>query len=66
MLHIVAGLVVVGVQAVAGNGLRYHALLGQGVIVGARKEFLFWMRIGDQMGAMGCQRRAQVGALPIP
>src|SRR5581483_10665753 len=53
VVKVVTGLVIVGMQAEAGDGLRDHTLLGQRVIVGPAEEMLLGMRIAHQLGAMG-------------
>src|SRR4029077_4027210 len=60
---IVAGAVIVGMEAEAGDGLGDHALFGQSVIIRTLEELLLWMRISHQLGAMLRQFRAQVTAL---
>src|SRR5437868_9074441 len=64
MRNIVAGTVIVRVQAKAGDGLRDHAFERESVVIGAGEEVLFWMRICDQPGAMRGEFRAEIRALP--
>ena len=59
----VGGLVVVGVQAEAGDGVGDDALLGEGVVVGALEEFLVGVGIVDEAGAVFGEFGAEVGAV---
>jgi hypothetical protein len=61
--ELVAGLVVVLVEAVAGDGLGDDALLGECVVVGATEELLGGMGIGDEVRAVFCELGAEVGAV---
>ncbi len=59
----VAGLVVVLVHAVAGDGVGDDALQGEGVVVGALEEELFGMGIVDEVGSVAGELGAEVGAV---
>ncbi len=59
----VAGLMVVGMQPKAGNGLGNDSPPGKAVVVRTLKKFLRRVRIGDQAGAMAHKLRAQVAPL---
>ena len=59
MRQVVGRLVVLRMQAKAGNRLRHHAFLGQHDIVGALEEVFCRMRIAYQPCAMLRQRRAR-------
>src|SRR5436305_468033 len=61
--NVVAGLMIVSVEAKTRYRMSDNALLSKSVIVRALKEVLFWMWIGHQLGAMFCQLRAQVTAI---
>ncbi len=58
----VAGLVVVLVQAEAGDGVGDDTLVRERVVIGSLKEVLRRVRVVDQMGAMFGEFRAEVGA----
>src|SRR5665213_2733184 len=59
----VTRLVVILVQAKAGDGLGDDALLCEGVVVGAAKEMLSLVRVVDQVSAVLCQLGTKVGAV---
>src|ERR1017187_2877604 len=56
-------LVVVLVQAVAGDGLGDDSLAGEGEVVGALEEVLGGVRVGDEAGTVAGEFRAEVGAI---
>jgi len=60
---LVARLVIVLVQAVAGDGLSDDSLLSQCVVVGTAEEVLFGMRVVDQVGTVFRQFGAKVRAV---
>src|SRR6478672_884772 len=64
MRDVVAGLVVVAVQSVAGDCLRHHTFLGESIVIGAGKEVLIWMGIARQAGSFCQKRGSEVRALP--
>ena len=64
MCDVVAGLMIVGVQSITGNGLCDDALLGEDVIIGAPKEILGGMRIGDEVGAVFRELGAEIRTIP--
>lgn len=47
MGDVITRLVIVSVQAIAGNGVGYDAFFRYGIIIGALKKMPFWMRIRD-------------------
>ncbi len=57
----VGGLVIVLVQAEAGDGVCDDSLACEGVIVGALKEILLRVWIGDERGAVAREFRPEVG-----
>jgi len=60
---VVGGLVVVGVETVAGDGVGDDAALGKGVVVRALEEVLVWVGVGGEGCAVLGQSCAEVGAL---
>ncbi len=63
VLSLVAGLVVVLVQSVAGDGLGDDTLLCQRIVVRALEEMLRRVRVVDQVGAVFGELGAEVGAV---
>ncbi len=64
MGQVVAGLMVVLVQAVTGDCLGHDALFREHVIVGTLEEVLGRMRVGDQVGAVLGQFGAKIRSIP--
>ena len=64
MGEVIAGLMVVGSETVAGDGLRDDALAGEGEIVRALEEVLGGMRVGGERGSVFGESWAEVAALP--
>ncbi len=62
--EVVGGLVIVGSEAVAGDGLGDDAVAGEVEVVRAPEEVLGGMRVGDERGAVAGESWAEVGALP--
>src|ERR1700722_6596862 len=58
----VARLMVVRMQAKAGNGLGDNSAAGKTVVVRAPEKLLLGMRIGNQVGAMADELGAQIAA----
>ena len=58
----VSRLMVVRMQAEAGNSVGNDALPGETVVVGSLEEILFGVRVGDQVGSMARQLGPQVAA----
>ena len=61
--EIVAWFVVVGMQAITGNGVRNNALASEGIIVRTFEEALSGMGIGNQSRAMPGKLRAKIAAV---
>ena len=64
MGEVVGGLVIVGSESVAGDGLGDDALAGEVEIVRALEEVLGGMRVGDERGSVFGESWAEVAALP--
>lgn len=61
--ELVAGLVIVLMEAEAGDGLGDDALASEGDVVGALEEVLFGVGVVDEVGAVFGEFGAEVGAL---
>ncbi len=59
----VAGLVVVLVEAEAGDGLGDDALESESVVVGALEEFFAGVGVVDEVRAVFCKFGAEIGAV---
>src|SRR5437588_618043 len=64
MGDVIAGPVIILVQSIARDGLRHHSPFCQFKVVGALKEILFRMRVGNQVCSVLGQHRTKVGPLP--
>ena len=62
--EVVGGLVIVGAESVAGDGLGDDSLTGEREVVRAPEEVLFGVGIGDERGPVFGESWAEIAALP--
>ncbi len=60
--ELVGGMVVVLMEAEAGDGVGDHTLQRKGVVVGSAEELLFRVRILGEVGTVLCELGAEIGA----